>query len=100
MWLHCIFGAAHVREEYLVDNFLLRGFIFAVKFSECVLYGGCLYLAATNVEKEVFIDGLAGSGLESVEATSQAAGLVGTLASGGAFRVLSALRELSWLGDS
>ena len=59
-----------------------------------------MHFAATNIEQEVFVDGLALTRVKLVESTGQAAWLVGALASGGTFRILSALGELGRLWNS
>ena len=101
MRLYCVFlRATHIGEEYLVDDFLLGRLVFAVEFAQGILDGGCLHFAATNIEQEVFVDGLALTRVKLVESTGQAAWLVGALASGGTFRILSALGELGRLRNS
>ena len=101
MRLHSVLlSSAHIGEEYLVDDFLFGRLVFTVEFTQSILHCGCLHFAATDIEQEVLVNGLALTRVKLVESTGQAAWLVGALASGGTFRILSALGELGRLRNS
>ena len=101
MRLHSVLlSSAHIGEEYLVDDFLFGRLVFTVEFTQSILHCGCLHFAATDIEQEVLVNGLALTRVKLVESTGQTTWLVRAFAIRRAFCILGALVKLGRLGDS